>query len=300
MGYKGQLVMTTYLKDEIIAFLNNIKEAYNIDKCENDFLIFISKKIIFLKIIKNSLNDQDDAKFYVDQLISDLMYLIDSYLNGNLRYTQLNIRSMIEGVARIFNGVSVRTKQLTMTTLLDNINRYIQNNEVVDGKGKKLKYEDVKSLYSESCLFVHGNVNAHYSLVEFFNELGKIKISSRRKKVLMEKIERLVNLLINISSYRFATDLNDIFFKEKFELKYLIGEDNVKVIKNFSSVIVTQIDESGLKIGTVIFTKKIGTLVENINPVKETYLLVSCSRLDSLEYEDETKHLTCTYRKKDF
>lgn len=299
MGYKGQLVMTTYLKAEIIAFLNNIKEAYNIDKCENDFLIFISKKIIFLKIIKNSLNDQDDAKFYVDQLISDLMYLIDSYLNGNLRYTQLNIRSMIEGVARIFNGVSVRTKQLTMTTLLDNINRYIQNNEVVDGKGKKLKYEDVKSLYSESCLFVHGNVNAHYSLVEFFNELGKIKISSRRKKVLMEKIERLVNLLINISSYRFATDLNDIFFKEKFELKYLIGEDNVKVIKNFSSVIVTQIDESGLKIGTVIFTKKIGTLVENINPVKETYLLVSCSRLDSLEYEDETKHLTCTYRKKD-
>lgn len=299
MGYKGQLVMTTYLKAEIIAFLNNIKEVYNIDKCENDFLIFISKKIIFLKIIKNSLNDQDDAKFYVDQLISDLMYLIDSYLNGNLRYTQLNIRSMIEGVARIFNGVSVRTKQLTMTTLLDNINRYIQNNEVVDGKGKKLKYEDVKSLYSESCLFVHGNVNAHYSLVEFFNELGKIKISSRRKKVLMEKIERLVNLLINISSYRFATDLNDIFFKEKFELKYLIGEDNVKVIKNFSSVIVTQIDESGLKIGTVIFTKKIGTLVENINPVKETYLLVSCSRLDSLEYEDETKHLTCTYRKKD-
>lgn len=171
MGYEERLVMNTYLKSEIIVFLNNIKKAYNIDKCANDFLIFISKKIIFLKIIKNSLDDQSDTNFYVSQLISDLMYLIDSYFNENLRYTQLNIRSMIEGVARIFNDVSVRTRQLTMTTLLDNINRYIQNNEVVDGHGKKIKYEDLKSLYSESCLFVHGNVNAHYSLVEFFNQL---------------------------------------------------------------------------------------------------------------------------------
>ena len=80
-----------YLKEDIDALIN---EFGKLNAEDESLFRFLSKDYI-LKEIKISIVNTT-VIFYIDQMISDLMYLMASYHKGEVRYFYLNIRSVIE------------------------------------------------------------------------------------------------------------------------------------------------------------------------------------------------------------
>lgn len=286
------MVEYAYIQEDIRSILNQFGTLNNEDE---ELIRFLSKKLVFLKEIKISIGS-NEMVFYIDQMISDLLYLIDSYFKNEIRYIYLNIRSLIEAYARLFSLVDPKTNRITMTNLLDNINSYISINSLKDNKGNVLDYPRLKGLYSECCLYVHGSINANYSLADYYKELFEV-VTIRQKRKISNDIKFLVNLLITISCYRFSSILNDFFFRGKKKMSYLIGDFLVDVVKRYSNIIVSCFLEKEL-LYTIVLTDKIGNRIRNIDFEFEDYIITSCT-LPKFTYLDEFNiFLECELLKK--
>ncbi|NSM90972.1 hypothetical protein HRE55_10585, partial [Enterococcus faecalis] len=237
--------------------------------------------------------------FYIDQMISDLMYLMASYHKGEVRYFYLNIRSVIEAFSRLFSEVETSTNRITMTTLLDNIANYITLNDLRDSKEDSLDYPRLKGLYRECCLYVHGNINAKYSLIEFYNELLNEEITSAQKRKMSNDIKFLASILTNISCYRYSITLNDVFFRGKNKLGYLIGEFGVKIVKSYSNFIFSCLS-GGESIYNVVLTSKKGSKLKVIDFNSDEYEMSYCFRPDTLFFEDYDVYSKCILKKKSY
>lgn len=282
-----------YLKEDISAFINEFKELSTEDE---DLFRFISKKIIFLKEIKSNIVNTTMI-YYIDQLISDLMYLIASYYQGKVRYFYLNVRSVIEAFARLFSEVETGTNRITMTNLLDNVLNYININDLRNNKEKSLDYDRLKGLYRESCLYVHGNVNANYSLIEYYNDLLSEEITIAQKRKMGNDIKFLLSILIDISCYRYATTLNNVFFKGKPKLVYLIGEFGVEVVKTHSNFIIFCLLD-GEVANEIVLTSKKGEKLREMNFIFKEYEMSYCLRPETLFFEDYDVYSKCGFKKK--
>lgn len=288
-----------YVKEDIAEFVDMLGYTNQEDL---ELLRFISKKIIFLKDIKSVIPEIDDSvSFYINQIISDLIYLIESYQKNELRYTYLNMRSLIEGFARLFSLVESGTNKVSMTLLLENINEYINLNDLVDSNGKKLEYSRLKSLYKECCLYVHGNIKANFSLLEYYKEIQNKSITLQQKRKLNSDIKFLINVLITIACYRFSSPLNDIFFRGKLKLEFLIGKENVSLIKNHLNFNISYTfqdpDLGQTTIKEIILTRKKGNEITDISYEFKEYTVISCSIPETTLFVDENQKIICTLEK---
>ena len=83
------------VKEEITSFLKKLEELDNngflSEQSNKDFIMFLAKKIMFLKYLY-----QADVKYTLAVLISDFFFLILSIIKSEIRYIYLNERSIIE------------------------------------------------------------------------------------------------------------------------------------------------------------------------------------------------------------
>lgn len=270
-----------YLKDDIDALINVLGDLNEEDK---SLFRYLGKKAIFIKDLKYNLHVNGEYS-YISQLLSDIMYLIKSYKDDEIRYTYLNIRSIIEAYTRLFNRVPYGSNIISMSTLLENINRYITRNNLKDNNGKIINYSRLKSLYSESCLYIHGNKEARQTLHENYQTANNPQIDSKNKNKLNRSIRFLFETLVLLASYRFSTILNDYSIRRKLMLKYLIGDYNVSVIREYSNFI--SIYNHGTKniYNDIMTSKKGSPIVPSIIPIAN-YELVSTGSTEFTKFDD--------------
>ncbi|WP_434717563.1 hypothetical protein [Lactococcus lactis] len=273
---------------DIDNFINYFGE---VNTQEIELFRFLGKKIIFLKLLQNNLPSSIEYT-YIKQLTSDLLYLIKSYKDDEIRYIYLNIRSIIEAFARLFNEVEYGTNRVTMTVLLENINEYIMVNNLKDKSGKIIDYSRLKSLYSESCLFVHGDSSNKESLSEHYQSVLEPKIVKKEKNKISRTIIFLLDTLIIISSYRFSNKINDYFVRKKDLLKFLVGDFNLGIIKNYSNLIISY-NFNDLIILKEIITCRKGSSFPFLNRVIEGYIIESYEIPLSREFDDWDLNITC-------
>ncbi|WP_430514922.1 hypothetical protein [Lactococcus lactis] len=276
------------VQSDIDNFINDFREA---NTQEEELFRFLGKKIIFLKLLQNSLPTSTEYT-YIRQLMSDLLYLVKSYKEDEIRYIYLNIRSVIEAFARLFNEVEYGTNRVTMTVLLENINKYIMVNSLKDKHGEIIDYSRLKSLYSESCLFVHGDSSNNNSLSEYYQSVLSPKIVKKEKNKICRTIIFLIDTLITISSYRFSNKINDYFVRKKDLLKLLVGNFNFEIIKNFSNLIISYNFNGQIILKEIITCKKGGNF-PILNQIIEGYIIKSCTIPVSKEFDDWDINITC-------
>ena len=179
-----------------------------------------------------------------------------------------------------------------MTVLLENINEYIMVNNLKDKSGKIIDYSRLKSLYSESCLFVHGDSSNKESLSEHYQSVLEPKIVKKEKNKISRTIIFLLDTLIIISSYRFSNKINDYFVRKKDLLKFLVGDFNLGIIKNYSNLIISY-NFNDLIILKEIITCRKGSSFPFLNRVIEGYIIESYEIPLSREFDDWDLNITC-------
>lgn len=278
----------SYIKEDINHLIKELGEINHVDE---SLVRFLCKKIIFLKEINNAIVD-DSIKIYIEQLISDLMHLIICYCKEEERYIYLNSRSIIEVFSRLFNDIEPGTNMVTMTKLLEEIDRYITLNNLLDNQGNILDYSRLKNIYSLSCFYVHGNTKVIHSLSEYYNEAVHKKINDKQKRKISDDIKVMINMLVLIACYRFSSTINDIFFRGKNRLSFLIGEFCVNVVKSYSNFVIYCLLEDEQKF-KIVLTGKIGNKLENVDFTLEDYQILFFEIPETLFYDEYNIYLKC-------
>jgi hypothetical protein len=190
---------------------------------------FFIKDINSISYILNNIISisNPERRFQLEEIVSEVIFKQYNRFYNEEKYWKNVLlvlsNGLIEAFFRLFSEVETSTNRITMITLLDNIANYITLNDLRDSKEDSLDYPRLKGLYRECCLYVHGNINAKYSLIEFYNELLNEEITSAQKRKMSNDIKFLASILTNISCYRYSITLNDVFFRGKNKLGFLIG-----------------------------------------------------------------------------
>lgn len=270
-----------YVKKDISDFIDSFE---NLEQKEEELFRFISKKIIFLKEIRKGVN-KDLVNFYLDQIISDLIYLLSSYNKNEMRYVYFNMRSVIEAFARLFLEIELGIDRVTMTSLLGSIQEYISINELKDANKVDLDYARFKGIYSKCCQYVHGHINAEYSLIEYFKSINQNSYVGKNINNIRNDIKFMINFIVTIACYRFATTLNDIFLRGKDRLSFYIGDFNLSVIKKYSNfVLLYFLDDQFIK--KIVLTDEKGKKIKYLNFSIEEFKVINYEIPESIIFED--------------
>lgn len=208
------------IKDEVIKF----KDILELDICEND-MIYVIKKMIFFKFIKNSI----DETYYCECFISDLLQMLNLLHNDSKRLLYMVYRSAIENSIRVFLGVS-KDNYIGINDLFRNFKIFCS--------GEENLYSFIKGQYSSGCNFTHSNISANINLYEFYKDtLSNDKPSIEDIKKLFNLQKTFLQKIIEIMIIK-KTELVDMsFYREKEKLKYLLSKSEYELYKKCLSVI---------------------------------------------------------------
>ncbi|MEC1555126.1 hypothetical protein P9D28_22245 [Bacillus haynesii] len=208
------------VKAEINSFAES--EFNDLKVLDKNNLIFILKKIVFLKYLSRQVNS--DYRFHA--LTSDFMYLIRSIKTGEERYYYLNLRSIIEHSLRIVNSIE-------STNTISNSDIMNSTQTVIEVKKASINMSIIKDEYTRSCLYVHGNENAGMSLATFYQNCmedeGLIDEISVKLNVLVKMLKELFELIL-ISQNAI---IDAAFFRRKTILEYLVGKNSYLVFEKY-------------------------------------------------------------------
>lgn len=210
------------IKQEIELFSETNIKDYEIS-VGND-MRYLLKKVVFFKYIKQNYH----TNYGVNSILSDYIFLIDSIINSNVRYYNLNIRSIIEHSLRIFNEIST-TSTMTYTELMDNTKEKIA---LIDDNDINLGL--ISQIYNESCNFVHGNINAEMPLAEYFSDCFSLNNNFPNLKKNVQHCRLLTDELLKLFLYSHYIIIDSSFHRRKTILKYLINPKYVTLLKELT------------------------------------------------------------------
>lgn len=252
-------------KKKISDLIDHVDKKYSLSQENKDFLIYFSKKIMFFRELyhlKFFFSDEN-RKYYMEQIISDSFYIINTFLEINSRYFYLNYRSIIEQFCGLFNNVPLSNGRIFVTNELSSINKFINTSNLKNEKNKKIDYGLLKSCYSKACMYIHGNPNAEYLNISFFQEIEDFKNlndNNKRKirRTMVNDIIYLFDILIILLSYKYSETISFLFFRRKKILEFYVGKFCCEIIKNYKTIEIIHktVDNKILGISHIVKDKK--------------------------------------------
>ncbi|SFE88152.1 hypothetical protein [Peptostreptococcus sp. D1] len=209
------------IKININKFVEHVEDYLNSNsvKCnqsDSEFIRFISKQIIFLKMI--CFDKELDV--YRISLISDFYFLMNSILENQIRYIFLNKRSIIENYIRLIKKIeNGRVTINAFEGLSDNkYENYLDKNY----------YSFLKSQYSEACEYIHGGEKWQESLVEDY--LSCLKNNSnigegfKNKNSFYKNFYKSISILNRMMLIEHSYNMISYFHRKGDIIKYLQEE----------------------------------------------------------------------------
>ena len=204
-------------KEEIATFLQKLTELDNdsflSEQSNKDFIMFLAKKIMFLKYLY-----QTDCQYSLAVLISDFFFLILSIVKSETRYIYLNERSIIENFARYIMGTSLENSYVTYALFEE------MNQKFFKQTTSQSDFSLIKSEYSTACNYVHGGEKLEQSLISVLIEYSERKITIEKRRSLYSNITNLISIFIHIIISNKTEIVNSCFHRKKSTLNYLIGK----------------------------------------------------------------------------
>ena len=191
-----------------------------IQQTDTDFYRVLAKHILFFKYILTAY----PSSYFVQVIISDFYYYIISDLKNEARYSFLNERSIIENYLRMIIKNDDYNTHITHNTFEELIN----GPYVID----QIEYSLIKSEYTNSCGYIHGNQILKDQLSSLFEDCIKndVKKSLQKRIAQQDLIVRLLKILDRLFIENNTDIISSSFHRRKSVLKYLLGESNMEIL----------------------------------------------------------------------
>ncbi|MEI2282733.1 hypothetical protein [Paenibacillus polysaccharolyticus] len=224
------------LRKEEISRLIQYIETYvienkieDIDTKSKNFYRFISKQIVFFKIVLNSYPNT----YFVKVIISDFLSLILNDLKLEMRYYYLNQRSIIENYIRLILKDDQYTTNITKQSFIDI--REQLGSELSDNE-----YSKVINEYKIACSFIHGGDYLRGHLVSNFEDALKneTQISERQRTNQIDQFIDMINILNKLFLLKNIDEIDSSFHRSKATLEYLMGKryiDKFHLLKQYQA-----------------------------------------------------------------
>lgn len=198
-------------KEEINLFRSAIKDKIK-SESELNTLVNTFKYIYFVNIIIDTASNVD-RKRYMEGIIYDALNAIITIIIKRERYLNLNIRSLIENLARI---------NLLKSHSEDLFSEHIIKTDFVKLKENNENWKYLYDNYKITCLFIHSNPSAKLNIGTTLNKLlieDNIKDSKKQVIYLNKIMKTVITVLLEI----FHKEIENKFYRNNNELQFLLG-----------------------------------------------------------------------------
>ncbi len=194
-----------------LALLKELIAPYNLEGRDESLIINCFKHIM----LYNHISGEAVFKQYLQGIIYDSLNSIISILSGKERYFYLNIRSLVENIARI---------TLKKQPSSDSFSDFIRSDDFLFLKrnNNPTIWNYLHQVYSTACLYVHSSPDAQLNITHTFEQL-MINDTCTNRISQIQKLQQTLNCVTKILIINFNTEISDVFIRTKRELKYLIG-----------------------------------------------------------------------------
>ncbi|CAI1523039.1 Uncharacterised protein [Serratia fonticola] len=198
---------------DILSFKAEV-EKYLSNKSDIDLMLSIFKQAAFLNILICS-NDTLNHKNHINGMIYDTLNSIISILNKRERYLHLNIRSIIEHIARIALNKTYQGGDYDGTV----------RRKDFDFLKKEKPSENWKYLhesYIRACHFIHSSPQAKLNVTSTFMELLHSDHGAKVSKQIIT-LHKNITTITKIFLVYFISEISSTFFRTQTELRFLLG-----------------------------------------------------------------------------
>ncbi|MDQ0550668.1 hypothetical protein WKG88_01720 [Pantoea agglomerans] len=153
---------------------------------------------------------------YINGFIYDVLNSLVSIMNMRERYLQLNLRSMVEHIARMSLNKSYAGNAFDETVRRKD---FIHLKENV--KDENWKY--LHNVYINACHFVHSSPIAKLKTSSKFLSLLENDSNQSQRKML-KNLHNAVNELMKVFLKHYKTDIENIFYRNVRDLEKILGK----------------------------------------------------------------------------
>lgn len=205
-----------HFRDEARNFQTELsKHNMDIRTCDNFTSSF--KHMLFMEFLYCSHPTLSHKKF-VKSIIYDVLNSIISIINKRERYLYLNIRSMVEHIARIALQKIDNGGDFDIT---------VRSNDFQSLKENKPNenWLYLHQQYKQSCSWIHSSSNVGLNISSTFNELlvGDTKSSSAKQST---HLNTLTSEIIRVFYNYYENEIKNTFMRRMDAMKYLVGKNN--------------------------------------------------------------------------
>lgn len=200
-------------KQELKLFMCEVDK--NFTKVQDKNLLASSFKLIFFLKLMIEHNHNIKHKRNINGAVYDSLNGMVAIFNSRERYLYLNLRSLIEHIARIaldniydggeFDG-SVRRKD------------FLHLKEQRTSENWKYMHET----YTRACHYIHASPQANLNVSATFSELlSKDSTSSQSKQISL--FQKVLSETVKIFIIYYDEEISNTFFRTQGELKFILG-----------------------------------------------------------------------------
>lgn len=210
-----ELMSDPFCFQDDLDFFNDFLIDKNINESEINSLIYIFKKISICNILVNRYSELNSSSF-LNGFIYDVLSSLVAILEKRERFFQLNLRSMIENIARVYLNKENKGGDFDLFVRKDDFDFLKKNSKVGD-------WFYLHNKYIKSCGFVHSSPSANLNIGSKFNELLDGDLVTDQRKMIL-KLFKVVKSLVDIVFYLYRSYISDIFYRNMSGLKKMVGD----------------------------------------------------------------------------
>lgn len=202
------IVSSNYLNIhyDIYGFYSDIEKLEFLIDNDRNLLKGISKKIIFLHRISIHLYNNE---YYLNYLISDILYSLRCIMNGQERYFYFNLRSTIENFLKFILNIKKDQTPSIKGLFQDLKSCHPKSNEIL------------RQQYGKYCDYIHNNQHANLNIAKSFLETNKE--SFKKISTSIHDFNLIISTIVEYFIIRENNSIDSLFYGVKRELKKLIG-----------------------------------------------------------------------------
>lgn len=195
------------------------------DDSDINTLVSVFKHVrIYSMLIE--MNSNLSHKTHLKGIIYDSLNSIVAIINKRERYLHLNLRSMIEHIARI-----ALNKTYTGGDFDGTVRR--RDFDYLKANRRSENWNYLHNVYINACQFVHFSPQANINTSATFLQLLANDCHSSLKN-LIRNLHRLTSAIMEIFITYFHSEISSTFFRSMADLKYLLGNSLYTKFKSMS------------------------------------------------------------------
>ena len=174
-------------------------------------VISIIKKVLFMRIIL--YRTIVESYRYFNSIIYDCLSAINCLQLNKKRYFYFDLRSMIENILRC----SLKKGDADETGITELFRQFGELSL------PQYIYDQLTSLYANSCDYVHNNIRAELPVAKSFLDIKNDMLSDKQLTSLISDLLKIINIAVEIVIEVYFNEVEYAFYRTNPTIDFLVG-----------------------------------------------------------------------------